>query len=72
MRMPEPDSYGGAQDTKELENFLFDMEQYFHAMRLDSKEAKVTIATMYLIGHAKLWWQNKYEDIMVGQCPINS
>ena len=26
MWVPEPHSYGGAQDAKELENFLFDME----------------------------------------------
>ena len=56
MRVPEPRSYGGARDAKELENFLFDMEQYFRAVRPDSEEAKVTTATMYLIGDAKLWW----------------
>ena len=41
-------------------------------MRPDSEEAKVTTATMYLIGDAKLWWWTKYEDIMVGRCEINS
>ena len=70
--VPKPYFYGGAQDTKELENFLFNMEQYFHAMRLDFKEVKVTTTTIYLIGDAKLLWQTKYEDIMVGQCTIDS
>ena len=41
-------------------------------MRPDSEEAKVTTATMYLIGDAKLWWRTKYEDIMAGRCEINS
>ena len=72
MRVLEPRSYGGARDTKELEIFLFDMEQYFHAIRLGLKKARVTITTMYLIGDAKLWQRTKYEDIMVGQCKINS
>ena len=61
IRVLMPHSYGGAWDAKELENFFFDMEQYFQAVRLDSEEAKVIIATMYLINDAKLWWQNKYE-----------
>ena len=33
----EPRRYEGARDAKELENFLFDMEQYFRAMRTYSE-----------------------------------
>ncbi|KAK3014253.1 hypothetical protein RJ639_008469 [Escallonia herrerae] len=53
-RVPEPKSYGGARDTKELENFLFDVEQYFRAIRVDSEATKVSMAAMYLVGDAKL------------------
>ena len=28
-KVPEPKSFGGARNSKELENFLWDMEQYF-------------------------------------------
>ncbi|KAJ8511860.1 hypothetical protein OPV22_002294 [Ensete ventricosum] len=55
--------YRGARDAKELENFLFNMEQYFRATRLDSQETKVAIATMYLNGDAKLWWRTRWEDL---------
>ena len=48
------------------------MEQYFHVVKLDSEEAKVTTTTMYLISDVKLWWRTKYEGIMVGHCAINS
>ena len=72
MRVPKPYSYDGARDAKELENLLFDIEQYFQAVRPNSKEAKVKITTMYLIGDAELWWWTKYEDIMAGWCKINS
>ncbi|RWW71973.1 hypothetical protein BHE74_00020247 [Ensete ventricosum] len=41
FRTPELHCYGHARDAKELENFLFDMEQYFHAMRLDLEETKL-------------------------------
>ncbi|KAK3028527.1 hypothetical protein RJ639_038595 [Escallonia herrerae] len=71
-RVPEPKSYGGARDAKELENFLFDIEQYFRAIRVDSEATKVSMAAMYLVGDAKLWWRKKYAEIEDGSCIINS
>ncbi|KAK3029579.1 hypothetical protein RJ639_038330 [Escallonia herrerae] len=68
----EPKSYGGACDAKELENFLFDVEQYFRAIRVDSEATKVSMAAMYLVGDAKLWWQKKYAEIEDGSCVINT
>ncbi|XP_060673257.1 uncharacterized protein LOC125420382 [Ziziphus jujuba] len=72
MKVPEPRAYGGARDAKELENFLFDMEQYFRAIKSDSEETKVTMATMYLTNDAKLWWRSKYEDIKNNRCIIDT
>ncbi|KAK3041284.1 hypothetical protein RJ639_001386 [Escallonia herrerae] len=71
-RVPEPKSYGGARDAKEVENFLFDIEQYFRAIRVDSEATKVSMATMYLVGDAKLWWRKKYAEIEDGSCVINT
>ncbi|KAK3043171.1 hypothetical protein RJ639_001604 [Escallonia herrerae] len=71
-RVPEPKSYGGARDAKELENFLFDIEQYFRAIRVDSEVTKVSMAAMYLVGDAKLWWRKKYAEIEDGSCVINT
>ena len=36
VRVPEPRAYGGARDAKELENFLSDIEQYFHVVKPNS------------------------------------
>ena len=63
VRVPEPQSYDGMRDARELQNFLFDMEQYLRAMWTSSEEEKVSIAVMYLKGDAKLWWCVKYEDM---------
>ncbi|KAK3021351.1 hypothetical protein RJ639_045984 [Escallonia herrerae] len=71
-RVPEPKSYGGAHDAKELENFLFDIEQYFRAIRVDSEVTKVSMAAMYLVGDAKLWGRKKYAEIEDGTCVINT
>lgn len=35
IRVPEPQTFAGA---RELENFLFDMEQYFLASRTDNRD----------------------------------
>ncbi|RRT68877.1 hypothetical protein B296_00030794, partial [Ensete ventricosum] len=45
VKAHEPHCYGGGREAKELENFLFDMEQYFRATKPDSKKTKVSIAT---------------------------
>ncbi|KAK2996795.1 hypothetical protein RJ639_026183 [Escallonia herrerae] len=71
-RVPEPKSYGGARDAKEVENFLFDIEQYFRVIRVDSEATKVSMATVYLVGDAKLWWRKKYAEIEDGSCVINT
>ncbi|OIT36846.1 hypothetical protein A4A49_64514 [Nicotiana attenuata] len=33
VRIPEPKEFNGARSAKKLENFLWDMEQYFHATK---------------------------------------
>ncbi|KAL0373944.1 UNVERIFIED_CONTAM: hypothetical protein Sradi_3310100 [Sesamum radiatum] len=40
LRIPEPKAYGGARDAKEVENFLFDMEQYFLAANVVDEARK--------------------------------
>ncbi|KAL0349136.1 UNVERIFIED_CONTAM: hypothetical protein Sangu_1141400 [Sesamum angustifolium] len=70
LRIPEPKAYSGARDAKEVENFLFDMEQYFLAANVEDEARKVSTATMYLTGDAKLWWRTKYAEIQANQAGI--
>ncbi|KAL0379220.1 UNVERIFIED_CONTAM: hypothetical protein Sradi_3227500 [Sesamum radiatum] len=70
--IPEPKAYGGARDVKEVENFLFDMEQYFLAANVVDEERKVLTATMYLTGDAKLWWRTKYAEIQANQVRLDT
>lgn len=48
------------------------MEQDCRVVRTDSEEHKVTIATMYFTGDAKLWWRSKVEDIQNNRCTIST
>ncbi|KAL4596323.1 hypothetical protein ACB092_12G156200 [Castanea dentata] len=61
VKVPEPKPFNGARNAKDLENFLWDMEQYFKDARVPSQEM-VTITSMYLLGDAKLWWRTRVED----------
>ncbi|KAL0422585.1 UNVERIFIED_CONTAM: Transposon Tf2-11 polyprotein [Sesamum latifolium] len=72
LRIPEPKAYNGARDAKEVENFLFDIEQYFLAANVEDEARKVSTATMYLTGDAKLWWRTKYAEIQANQVRLDT
>ena len=54
VKVPEPKPFNGARSAKDLENFFWDMEQYFKVARVLDQDI-VTITSMYLLGDAKLW-----------------
>jgi hypothetical protein len=71
-RVPEPKSFGGARNSKELENCLWDMKQYFGVAKIGANE-QVNIAAMYLSGDAKLWWRTRIkEDLNAGRPRIDT
>ncbi|KAE8658956.1 GEM-like protein 1 [Hibiscus syriacus] len=69
VKVPEPQWYGETRDDKEFENFLFDIEKYFKVMQANSEEDKVSMASLYIAGDAKIWWRSKFVD---GVCSINT
>ena len=72
LKFPDPRPFKGNRDAKELENFIFDVEQYFKATTTCTYNIKVTIASRHLIDDAKLWWRTKVQDIENGLCTIDS
>ncbi|TYK04995.1 senescence-specific cysteine protease sag39 [Cucumis melo var. makuwa] len=63
VKIPEPKPFCGARDAKALENYIFNLEQYFRATNTITEEAKVTLATMHMSEDAKLWWRSRYVDM---------
>ncbi|TYK30111.1 senescence-specific cysteine protease sag39 [Cucumis melo var. makuwa] len=41
VKVPEPKPFCGARDAKALENYIFDLEQYFKATNTIAEEAKI-------------------------------
>ncbi|KAA0046932.1 senescence-specific cysteine protease sag39 [Cucumis melo var. makuwa] len=54
VKIPEPKPFCGARDAKALENYIFDLEQYFRATNTVTEEAKVTLVMMHLSEDAKV------------------
>ena len=70
VRVHEPKSFSGNHNAKELENFLWDMDQFLKVARVPEVE-KVSITSMYLIGDAKLWWRTQVgEDSGIGRLEV--
>ncbi|ERM96849.1 hypothetical protein AMTR_s00128p00115590 [Amborella trichopoda] len=61
VKVPEPKPFSGARVAKELQNFLWDMEQYFTIARAH-EEKHVTVTSTYLTRDAKLWWKTRMTD----------
>ncbi|KAA0065526.1 uncharacterized protein E6C27_scaffold638G00290 [Cucumis melo var. makuwa] len=72
VKVPEPKPFCGARYAKALENYIFDLEQYFKATNTVAEETKVTLATMHLSEDAKLWWRSRYVDIQEGRCTVDT
>ena len=53
---------------KELEIFLWDMEQFFKTAHVLGAE-KVSITNMYLMGDAELWWRIQVGEDSVSKRP---
>ncbi|TYK15074.1 uncharacterized protein E5676_scaffold45G001270 [Cucumis melo var. makuwa] len=72
VKISEPKPFYGARDAKALENYIFDLEQYFRATNTVTEEAKVTLAMMHSSEDAKLWWRSRYVDMQEGCCTIDT
>ena len=49
VEVPKPQGFSDKRDVKELDNFLWHMEQYFKAITLIDETANIRTATLYLI-----------------------
>jgi hypothetical protein len=68
----EPNLFGGVRSSKELENFLWDMEQYFSVVKIGMAE-QVDLTMMYFMGDAKFWWRTRTkEDLSAGRPKIET
>jgi hypothetical protein len=70
--VPRPKAYNGSRNAKEVDNFLWSLEQYFKALGITEDTKKIDSATLYLMDTAMVWWRRRYSDIERGTCIINT
>lgn len=57
--VPKLEKFKGERSVREVDNFLWEMEQYFLAMSIKDNEAKVNIIAKYFTDFALLWWKRR-------------
>ncbi|KAF2321025.1 hypothetical protein GH714_032843 [Hevea brasiliensis] len=57
VEVPKPSVYSGARNAKEIDNFLWSLEQYFRAIGIADDAKKVDHAPLYLVDTAMVWWR---------------
>ncbi|KAI5678661.1 hypothetical protein M9H77_09611 [Catharanthus roseus] len=68
--IPKPKSFAGTRNAREVDNFLWGLEQYFDAVGIMEEGAKIKSAALYLTDTAMLWWRQRQEDVKRGTCSI--
>ncbi|CAL1401303.1 unnamed protein product [Linum trigynum] len=66
--VPRPKNFGGSRNARELENFLWSLEQYFKASGIQEDEVKLRTAPLYLVDVAMVWWRRREADVKRGTC----
>ena len=61
LKVPEPKKFEGTRSAKDLENFIWDIQEYFVAANIP-EECQVSMASMFLSGDAKLWYRTRAEE----------
>lgn len=61
--VPKPNSYSGARSAKELDNFIWNLEQYFEGSGVRDDREKLRVGPLFLADTAMLWWRRTCGEI---------
>ncbi|XP_040957468.1 uncharacterized protein [Gossypium hirsutum] len=70
--VPKPEKFKGARSAREVDNFLWELEQYFRAMGIEDDATKVNTASIYFTDVALLWWRRRSTDERRGGTAIGT
>ncbi|KAF2291283.1 hypothetical protein GH714_022168 [Hevea brasiliensis] len=70
--VPKPGVFKGARNAREIDNFLWALEQYFRALEVEEDSRKVDNAPLFLAESAMVWWRRKMMDMEKGTCCIKT
>jgi hypothetical protein len=70
--VPRPAKFNGSLDSKAIENFLFQVEDYLDIQNVTLEDLRNKAAATLLDGDAITWWRRKRNDMERGQCMIDT
>ncbi|KAK8286999.1 hypothetical protein V6Z12_D07G029100 [Gossypium hirsutum] len=70
--VPKPKEFKGTMSARDVDNFLWGIEQYFRAKGITEDVTKVTTLAMYLTDIALLWWHRRSTDVRRGGTEIRT
>ncbi|XP_070056615.1 uncharacterized protein [Nicotiana tomentosiformis] len=71
IEAPKPPVFKGVRDAQEVENFLWNLENYFRHGKVRDDEAMNNTVVLYLSEFAMLWWIRKIGDVDKSICTIS-
>ncbi|MBA0818271.1 hypothetical protein Gohar_021919, partial [Gossypium harknessii] len=60
--VPKPKKFKGARSARDVDNFLWEIEQYFRVMGIEDDAIKVNTTLIYFTDVALLWWRGRSMD----------
>ncbi|KAK8271103.1 hypothetical protein V6Z12_D11G241300 [Gossypium hirsutum] len=70
--VPKPKEFKGIRSARDVDNFLWGIEQYSCAKGITEDVTKVTTAAMYLSDVALLWWHRRSTNVRRGGTEIET
>ncbi|KAF5806142.1 putative transcription factor interactor and regulator CCHC(Zn) family [Helianthus annuus] len=70
--VPKPSPFVGKREARAVDDFIWEIEQYFEAIDIVDDGKKIKTVTLYLKETAALWWRRKHMEIEKGMCTINT
>ncbi|MBA0551191.1 hypothetical protein Golob_022086, partial [Gossypium lobatum] len=70
--VPKLKEFKEARFTKDVDNFLWGIKQYFHAKDIMDDVTKVINATMYFTDVTLLWWRHRSTNVRRGGTEIGT
>ncbi|KAK8309297.1 hypothetical protein V6Z12_D02G116900 [Gossypium hirsutum] len=70
--VPKPKEFKGTRSARDVDNFLWGIEQYFYAKGITEDVTKVSTVAMYLSNVALLWWRRRSTDVRRGGTEIGT
>ncbi|KAJ0577289.1 hypothetical protein HanPSC8_Chr05g0210381 [Helianthus annuus] len=69
--VPKPSPFVGKREARAVDDFIWEIEQYFEAIDIVDDGKKIKTVTLYLKETAALWWRRKHmeiEKVLSGKC----